>query len=132
MALLLCLATCALFAAENKRLEYDRDIRPILAENCFHCHGQDSTKRMANLRLDSFQDATAKRPGNAAMVPGKPDKSAMYLRISSENNALRMPPAYSNRTLSTEQIAILKRWIEEGGNYSNHWAFVLPVRPVVP
>jgi hypothetical protein len=70
-----CLGTVG---AEAMPLVYDRDVRPILSENCFMCHGQDSKKRMAGLRLDSFQDATADRGGRAALVPGKPELSAMY------------------------------------------------------
>ncbi len=119
-------------AAETPRLDYGRDVRPILAENCFHCHGQDAKKRMASLRLDSFAGATADRAGRAALVPGKPDSSGIYQRVSSEQADRRMPPAYSNRILSKEQIAILKRWIEEGGEYSEHWAFKPPKRPAVP
>src|SRR5688572_26681083 len=88
--------------AQEKRLDYGRDVRPILSENCFHCHGQDSKKRMAGLRLDV--------PGNAS------DK--VVQRITASNAALRMPPAASNRSLSDAQIATLKRWIEEGGQYS--------------
>jgi hypothetical protein len=119
-------------AAEKPRLEFGRDVRPILSENCFHCHGQDSKKRMASLRLDSFEGATADRGGHAALVPGKPEASAIYQRTAIEQGARKMPPAYSNRTLTPEQIAILKRWIEEGGEYTKHWAFVPPKRPAVP
>ena len=110
------------------RLDYGRDIRPILSENCFHCHGQDSQKRMANLRLDTFEGATAKH----ALVPGKATESGLYQRITSEQNARRMPPVSSNRRLTPQQIELLKRWIDEGGQYSQHWAFVPPVRPAVP
>ena len=119
-------------AAEKPRLDYGRDVRPILSENCFHCHGQDAKKRMASLRLDSFAGATADRGGRAALVPGKPEASLIYQRIASEQEARRMPPVYSNRTLTAEQIALLKRWIEEGGEYSEHWAFKPPKRPAVP
>jgi Protein of unknown function (DUF1553)/Protein of unknown function (DUF1549)/Concanavalin A-like lectin/glucanases superfamily/Planctomycete cytochrome C len=118
-------------AAENAPLEYDRDVRPILSENCFLCHGQDSKKRMAGLRLDSFENATADRKGRAALSPSKPGDSLLYQRITAEP-ARRMPPVSSNRSLAPEQIAILKRWIEEGGHYTKHWAFIPPVRPAVP
>jgi hypothetical protein len=107
-------------------------VRPILSENCFSCHGQDAKKRMANLRLDSFDDATKDRNGHAPLVAGHPEYSLIYQRISAEQAARRMPPAYSNRTLTAEQIALLKRWIEEGGKYSTHWAFNPPTRPAVP
>jgi hypothetical protein len=115
------------------RLDYGRDVRPILSENCFHCHGQDSKKRMAGLRLDSFEGATAVRPkGRAALTPGNPDASGLYQRIASANPNLRMPPAHSNRTLTPAQVATLKRWIGEGGKYAQHWAFVPPTRPPLP
>src|SRR5262249_44433517 len=119
-------------AVEKPRLDYGRDVRPILAENCFHCHGQDAKKRMASLRLDSFEGATADRGGRAALVPGKPELSGIYQRTAIEQGARKMPPVYSNRTLSVEQIAILKPWIEQGGEYSKHWAFIPPKRPPRP
>jgi hypothetical protein len=87
---------------------------------------------MANLRLDSFDGATADRGGRAALVPGKPEASVLYQRISAEQKAMRMPPVSSNRSLTLEQIGILKRWIGEGGQYSKHWAFTPPVRPEQP
>jgi Protein of unknown function (DUF1553)/Protein of unknown function (DUF1549)/Concanavalin A-like lectin/glucanases superfamily/Planctomycete cytochrome C len=118
--------------APKATLNYDRDVRPILSENCFQCHGQDDTKRMAGLHLDSFEGATADRKGQAALVPGKPEASLMYQRITAETKSRRMPPVFANKTLAPEQIAILKRWIEEGGHYTKHWAFVPPVRPAVP
>lgn len=118
-------------AAEQKRLDYGRDVRPILAENCFHCHGQDSKKRMAGLRLDSFEGATAKRGARVALVPGDPNASEIFRRATAEPQR-RMPPLSSNRTLTPDQIAILERWISEGGQYSSHWAFVPPKRPEVP
>ncbi len=121
-----------LLTAAKPPLDYDRDVRPILSENCFLCHGQDPKKRMAGLRLDSFEGATAPRPTGAALTPGKPEASAMFQRITAEHPARRMPPVASNRSLNTEQIGILKRWIEEGGKYTEHWAFVAPVRPPVP
>ncbi len=119
-------------AAQQAPLNYDRDVRPILSENCFYCHGQDPKKRMAGLRLDSAEGAMADRHGHAAVVPGKPEESLMYQRITAEQVARRMPPAYSNRKLTAAQIATLTRWIEEGGHYNKHWAFVPPQRPPVP
>jgi hypothetical protein len=86
---------------------------------------------MAGLRLDSFEGATANRGGHAALVPGQPAESLLYQRITAEPGK-RMPPAYSNHTLKQDEIATLKRWIEEGGRYAKHWAFVPPVRPQLP
>ncbi len=119
-------------AAEQSPLIYDRDIRPILSENCFPCHGQDSKKRMGGFRLDSFEGATADRHGHAALVPGKPELSLIYQKITAQDKARRMPPPFSNRTLNAEQIAILTRWIQEGGGYSQHWSFVPPKQAEVP
>ncbi|MBM3727479.1 MAG: DUF1553 domain-containing protein [Acidobacteria bacterium] len=119
-------------AAESGRLEYGRDVRPILSENCFHCHGQDAKKRMANLRLDTFEGAAAIRNGRAAVVPGKPEQSVLYQRITAAQPALRMPPAASNRHLTEAQAAMLKRWISEGAQYARHWAFSPAVRPAEP
>ena len=129
-----CVVLASAIAADTsqKTLEYGRDVRPILAENCFHCHGQDSKKRMAGLRLDEFESATAKRGNGAALVPHQPDASGIYQRITATQPARRMPPLSSNRSLTPEQIATLRRWIEEGGQYSKHWAFVPPKRPAVP
>src|SRR5438128_5912025 len=100
-------------AAGTPRLDYGRDVRPILSENCFHCHGQDSKKRMADLRLDSFEGAVADRGGRRALAPGKPEASLIFQRITAENKAVRMPPLSSNRSLTADQIGILKRWIAE-------------------
>lgn len=124
--------TGVMSGAESVALEYDRDVRPILSDNCFPCHGQDSKKRMAGLRLDSFAGATADRGGHAALAPGNLQASALYQRITADQKAVRMPPAYSNRNLTADQIAILKRWIEEGGKYTTHWSFVPPRRPALP
>lgn len=126
------LAATVAHAAEPAPLNYDRDVRPILSEKCFLCHGQDSKKRMAGLRLDSFEGATADRGGRAAVTPGKPEASLLYRRITAAHPAQRMPPPASNRSLTPEQISTLKRWIEEGGKYSQHWSFIPPQRPPVP
>lgn len=124
--------TGALDAADKRSIDFGRDIRPILSENCFHCHGQDSKKRMAGLRLDTFEGATEKHGNRTALVPGQPAASGIVHRITAEQPARRMPPVASNRKLTGEQIAILKQWIEEGGNYSKHWAFQPPKRAPLP
>jgi hypothetical protein len=87
---------------------------------------------MAGLRLDTPEGAIAERKGRSAVVPGKPESSVLFERIVTTDPAKRMPPAYSNRTLTPDQIATLKKWIEQGGKYSQHWAFVPPVRPSIP
>ena len=102
----LALATPAIAQAPRQGPDYGRDVRPILSENCFQCHGQDPKKRMAGLRLDSFETATADRGGHAALVPGQPDSSALYQRITAESKARRMPPVSSNKGLTPKQIAV--------------------------
>ncbi|HVW84428.1 MAG TPA: c-type cytochrome domain-containing protein, partial [Bryobacteraceae bacterium] len=90
-----CALAFPLAAATPKEpLNYDRDVRPILSENCFPCHGQDSKKRMAGLRLDSFETATADRGGRVALSPGKPEASEIYKRITADKSR-RMPPVFS-------------------------------------
>jgi Protein of unknown function (DUF1549)/Protein of unknown function (DUF1553)/Planctomycete cytochrome C len=109
-------------------LDFNRDIRPILSENCFYCHGQDGNKREADLRLD-VRDAAVEA---GAIVPGDPGASVMLERIHSTDPDVLMPPPNSNRRLSDEQKQLLDRWIKEGANYEPHWAFVPPVRPEPP
>ena len=130
--LVVVLFATRLAAADAARLEYDRDVRPILSENCFPCHGQDSKKRMAGLRLDTFETATADRNGHAALTPGRVATSVVYQRITASEEARRMPPPYSNHKLTEEQIALVRRWIQEGATYSKHWSFVPPKRPALP
>ena len=109
-------------------LDFNRDIRPILAENCFYCHGQDSNKRQGDLRLDLRESAI--QPG--AIVPGDAPKSKLVQRIHATDPETMMPPPKSNRRLSAEQKQLLERWISAGAVYQSHWAFVAPVRPPEP
>jgi hypothetical protein len=109
-------------------IRYGRDIRPILAANCFACHGPDSAARKAKLRLDVREVAIAKE----AIVPGRPDESKLVARIfSSEPNEI-MPPAKTNKQLTSQEKETFKRWIAAGADYEAHWAFVPPVRPGLP
>jgi len=113
-------------------IEYNRDVRPILSENCFPCHGADSVARKAKLRLDQFGDATAKREDSEpAIVPGKPDQSELVRRIFEQGEDL-MPPEKSHKVLTAVQKSLLKRWVAEGAVYQPHWAFVAPQRPELP
>ena len=109
-------------------LDYNRDIRPILSENCFYCHGQDANKRQADLRLDDRKVAI----DVGAIVPDDPAASELVARINATDPLEQMPPPKSNRRLSPEQKQRLERWIAEGANYSPHWAFVPPSRPAEP
>ena len=114
------------------RVDFQRDVRPILSDNCFLCHGPDASARKANLRLDLYVDALAPRAGGAPIVPGKPGESLLYKRITEASPARRMPPQSSHKTLSDAQKDTLKRWIEQGAEWKQHWAFVAPVRPDPP
>src|SRR5579864_7889310 len=116
-----------LFAADAP-LEFNRDIRPILAENCFACHGPDSAARKAGLRLDQRERAIEKE----AITPGKPDKSELVVRILSEERDQMMPPAKTNKKLTAVQKEMLKRWIAEGAQYQLHWSLIAPTRPQPP
>ena len=111
-------------------IEFNRDIRPILSENCFFCHGPDKNKRQADLRLDTL-DGLTRHPGDPAkpgsVVPGKPAESELVRRISSADPEKVMPPTDSGKRLSPRDIQLLKLWIEQGANYEGHWAF-LPIR----
>jgi len=114
-----------------RSLRYNRDIRPILAENCFPCHGPDSAARKAGLRLDRSADATADRGGRAAIVKGNPAASLMIQRITAKP-PLVMPPVSTHKRLTPPQIATLKRWVAEGAAYEPHWAYIPPKRPPLP
>jgi mono/diheme cytochrome c family protein len=115
------------------KLDFNRDIRPILSDNCFACHGPDTQKVKGGLRLDSREAALKPaKSGALAIVPGKPEKSALIERISTKAAADLMPPPESHKTLTTAQKDTLRRWVAEGANYSAHWAFVPPQRPSTP
>ncbi len=111
---------------------FNRDIRPILSENCFSCHGPDAGQRHAELRLDTAEGALADLGGYHAIVPGKPDESEAYLRIAEHDESMRMPPPDSNRSLSPDQVELVRRWIEQGAPWQGHWAFIPPQRPPAP
>jgi len=115
------------------QIEFNRDVRPILSDNCFHCHGPDQKARQASLRLD-IRDEAIKVADSAAtpIVPGKPDDSEVVRRILSADAEEVMPPPDSHKSLSPRQKEILKRWIAKGATYQQHWSFEPPVKPDVP
>jgi hypothetical protein len=113
-------------------VDFNRDIRPILSDQCFTCHGPDEKTRMVNLRLDTREGAFARKGEAAYIVPGKPGDSLLYQRISHEKKALRMPPATTGRELSAQQVALIRRWIEEGAKWETHWSYLPPKRPDLP
>ena len=103
-------------------------MRPILATHCFPCHGPDEAKREADLRLDSFEGATADLGGYQAIKPGALADSELVRRIEAADPDERMPPHEFNKPLTAGQIQVLRKWIESGAKYQTHWAFVAPVQ----
>lgn len=116
-----------------KEIEYGRDVRPILSQRCFKCHGPDGAVAQATgLRLDKTEDLLRDRGGYAVVVPGKPDESTLIQRIVADES-MRMPPASAaKKGLSAEDVAILREWIAQGAEVKPHWAFVPPEEPKVP
>ena len=120
-------------APGEKSLSFNRDIRPILSDKCFACHGFDEETREGELRLDTPEGAfKKKRRGKSPIVAGKPDESEAWLRIITKDEDDVMPPPDSHKQLTLEEKSILRQWIQEGAEYQRHWAFVAPVKAEVP
>jgi hypothetical protein len=123
-------------AAEQRggaTIDFGRDIRPVLSDNCFACHGPDPDKRKSGMRLDIRTEAIKPaKSGDVPIVPGHPEQSEMIKRLTSDDPDEKMPPAKSHKTVTPAQIDLLKRWIAQGAKYEEHWAFVPPVRPIPP
>jgi len=119
-------------ASPQKPIDFNRDIRPILSDTCFACHGPDEKHRMVGLRLDTKDGAFAERKGGPVIVPGDPAASRLYQRVSAEKKAMRMPPAGAGQELTAAQIDLLRQWIEQGAKWETHWAYTPPVRPELP
>jgi len=117
-------------------IDFNWHIRPILSENCFQCHGPDVKNNRADMRLDTAEGAYAERGGPTRprhpIVPGNPDASEVLRRVTASNVAVRMPPQSTHKTLTPDQIALLREWIRRGAQYKPHWAFITPTRPVPP
>jgi hypothetical protein len=114
-------------------INFGRDVRPILSEHCFKCHGPDSGKVAAGLRLDVFEGATKKLGDGCAIVPGKPDSSNLIDRVSEKDPEMRMPPPGAGvSALTPDQIKTLRVWISQGAHYAKHWSFVPPAMPPIP
>lgn len=130
--ILLTLVTGPLLAGPPEKISYNRHIRPLLSDQCFTCHGPDVNKRKAMLRLDVREEALKPaKSGAVAIVPGKPEQSALIARIQATKADERMPPQTSHKSLTAEQKAMLGRWIAEGAEYQGHWAYLPVVRPPV-
>jgi hypothetical protein len=127
-----CLLSMGLIAAEPDRVSFNRDIRPIMSDTCFRCHGPDKNARMAGMRLDIREEAI--KPTHSAripIVPGDPDKSEIVERIFA-TGAKTMPPAYAHKVLTEKQKETIRRWVSEGAVYEGHWAYEPLQRPAVP
>jgi len=113
----------------NDSIDFNLHIRPILSDRCFKCHGPDANQRKSNLRLDTREGALAalkNNPNGHVIIPGNPDQSELYLRISASDTSFRMPPPNSNLSLTKDEISTIKKWIEQGAIYKKHWAFIPP------
>ena len=138
--LALLLTTQSAPAQTGERVSFNRDIRPILSDACFHCHGPDRAKRKADLHFDTEEGARADLGGYAAIAPGKPGESELLARVSSQDDEVRMPP--EGHPLTDKQISVLRAWVEQGATVPaddkpepdprDHWAFRTPVRPPLP
>ncbi len=129
--LLIAFSLCS--AAVADQVEFNRDVRPILSNHCFACHGPDSATREAGLRLDQRDVATGEaESGLRAIVPGDVNASELIRRITAEDEDERMPPSGGSKRLNADQSAILRAWVEQGAEYQPHWSFVSPQQPNVP
>jgi Protein of unknown function (DUF1553)/Protein of unknown function (DUF1549)/Planctomycete cytochrome C len=134
ISLLLCAALPAPVRAEqNATVSFNRDVRPILSDKCFACHGPDEKKRDSKLRLDIREQAVKPaESGDTAIVPGKPEASQLIARVTTKDRDDRMPPSKTHKQVSSQEVETLRRWIAEGAVYQGHWAFIKPERPALP
>lgn len=116
----------------KKTVSYNRDVRPILSDKCFACHGFDDKTREAGLRLDVREAALTAYDSGIPIVPGDPDASTIIQRIESDKASTVMPPPSTHKTVSAEELALLRQWVQEGAEYEPHWAFIPPVTPALP
>ncbi len=122
----------ARIATASEPVDFDRDIRPLLSNTCYTCHGPDANKREADLRFDDKASVFAARDGNAIVLPGQPEKSELIRRVTSTDPDERMPPPDAGQQLSAAQVQLLEQWITEGAPWQQHWSFARLVRPQVP
>ncbi|HEX5500655.1 MAG TPA: c-type cytochrome domain-containing protein, partial [Thermomicrobiales bacterium] len=128
-------APSAYAQATASKIDFNRDVKPVLSNFCFKCHGPDAAERKGGadgLRLDTADGAAVDLGGYAAIVPGEPDKSALIARITSADPDDAMPPRDRGKKLSPRDIEILTQWIREGAKYAGHWSYVKPTRPPLP
>lgn len=126
-------AMCVPPVQAQQRIRFDHDVRPILSNHCWNCHGPDEEARQAGLRLDRRNTAVAVGDsGKIAIVPGKPADSELIARINSHDPEIQMPPTSAKKPISEQQKLILRQWIEQGAEFTSHWAYTPPVRAAVP
>ena len=132
IAALVCVANVHL-SANDERIDFNRDVRPILSDNCFSCHGFDESSREAGLRLDTRVGATSDLGGYSAIVPGNPEQSELISRITTEDADLLMPPAGTHKKkLDPTKVNVLRQWIRQGATWGQHWAFDPPKAKAIP
>src|SRR6266496_3605753 len=118
---------------ETPKVDFNRDIRPILSDHCYACHGPDENKRKAGLRFDRPEEALKTlKSGNRAIVPGDVDKSTLVQRLTSRDPDEVMPPPKEGKPLRAAQVELLIRWVREGAERKNHWSLIVPERPALP
>ena len=124
---------CSAFVLQCATISFNRDIRPIMSDTCFRCHGPDKSSRMANLRLDIRDEALQPmKDGTVPIVPGDPDKSGIVQRVFATSAAKRMPPQFAHKDLTEKQKQTIRQWVAEGAVYEGHWAYSQLNRPAVP
>jgi hypothetical protein len=129
------LVVCAVDAADrtdDAPISFARDVRRILSDRCFRCHGPDRISRKADLRLDQSNDVFADRDGRRVVVPGQPESAELIRRITSMDDDERMPPVDSGLSLTTAEIDVIRKWIRQGARWEHHWAYNPPERPAIP
>ena len=119
-------------ASAEDQIDFNREIRPLLSANCFACHGPDEAERAADLRLDTQSGSREDLGGYAAIVPGDLENSEVMARLTSDDEDLRMPPEGKGRRFTEDEIDLIRRWIQQGGDYAKHWSYEAPVRPDLP
>ncbi|CAN5332064.1 PSD1 and planctomycete cytochrome C domain-containing protein [soil metagenome] len=131
-ACILVIASPMTAASGDKTISFDRDIRPILSNNCYRCHGPDDKERKADLRLDIKDGLFGDLGGHVAVAPGKPEDSELLRRVVTTEPGEQMPPPKAGKALTPAERELLTRWIKQGAPYNRHWSYVKPVRPALP
>ena len=129
----MCVLLVSTGPATAAEIDFNRDIRAILSNKCYACHGPDAKERQAGLRLDLPDGVTAPaESGEVPIVPGKPEASELVIRITSDDDSIHMPPPDSGKKLTAREVQLLTEWVKQGGKYEVHWSYAKPVRPAFP